>query len=154
VIRYPRLAVATVLVFAASFTALMARMYSPFLVAPGIAAVIGVMLMSTPLFRTPRLLVATIAALAAGALGPYALELAGVLHPTVSVVGGHIEIGHLAIEVKALQTALGLGGFVFGLIATATIVTFIVATRDGAARRQLQIQAWQLRQLVPEARAR
>ena len=154
VIRYPRLAVTMVLVFATAFIAMMARMYSPFLVAPGIAAVVGVMIMSTPLFRTRRLLAATIAALVLGVLGPYALEVLGVLHPTVSVIDGHIAMGHLAIEVKALQTGLGLSGFVVGLVSTATVVTFIIATRDGAARRQLQIQAWQLRQLVPEPQDR
>ena len=71
------------------------------------------------------------------------------LSPTMTIANDHIVIGDVGVMLRPLQIGLGLTGFVIGLITVATTVSWIVATRDAEARRQLQIQAWQLRQLVP-----
>ena len=149
-IRYPRLATATTLAFATAFVTMLSRMYSPFIVAPGIAALIGMMMMSTPLFRQRWLLATTIALLGLAVIAPYLLEIIGALSPTITIANEQIHISNLAVRVHPLQTGVGLAGFAIGIIGVATTLSWIVVGRDAATQRQLQIQAWQLRQLVPE----
>ena len=150
-IRFPAIAPAVSLSLSGILVFLLARMYSPFLLAPGIAAITGVVMMAGPMFRGRRMLVASIAVLVGAVVLPYLLELLGVFAPTMNVAADQLVLSRLALHLPAFQTGMGLTGFTIGFIAIATLLSWTIATRDADARRQLQIQAWQLRQLIPES---
>jgi hypothetical protein len=97
------------------------------------------------------MLVASIAVLVGAVVLPYLLELLGVFAPTMNVAGDQLVLSKLALHLPPFQTGMGLTGFTIGFIAIATLLSWTIATRDADARRQLQIQAWQLRQLIPES---
>jgi len=149
-IKFPRFAPILSLGLSTILIAMLARMYSPFVIAPGVAALTGVVFMGSAMFRTRPVLVAAIVMFSLAVIVPYGLELAGVLPSTMAVVGGKLVIENLALELSPLETGLGLMGFAVGLIGIATILSWVIASREAGARRRLQIQAWQLRQLVPE----
>jgi serine/threonine-protein kinase len=148
-IRFPRFAPVLTLTLSAALVALLARMYSPLLIAPGVAALTGVLMMGSSMFRTRRLLAVSIGVLTLAVVGPFVLEVIGVITPTVELTGDTLVIHDLALDLRPLPTALGLAGFVIGFIGIATLLSWVIGTRDADARRHLQIQAWQLRQLVP-----
>ncbi|MCX5741463.1 MAG: hypothetical protein NT062_03075, partial [Proteobacteria bacterium] len=148
-IRYPRVAPILSLTLNTAMVAMVARMYSPFILAPGMAALAGVVMMGSSMFRSRALMMATIASLSLAVVGPYVLEAAGAIAPTMTLLGDRLVIGNLAVELPPISTGLGLVGFVVGLIGVATILSWVIGTRDADARRLLQIQAWQLRQLIP-----
>ena len=152
-IRFPRFAPILTLTLSSILVVLLARMYSPFIIAPGIAAITGVILMGSSMFRSPRLVLAAASALSLAVVVPYMLELAGVISPTTHITGGAFVITDLALELHPASTSVGLIGFVIGLIGVATVVSWVIASRDADARRRLHIQAWQLRQLLPDEAA-
>ncbi|MBL0217567.1 MAG: protein kinase [Myxococcales bacterium] len=152
-IRFPRFAPILTLSLSAILVALLARMYSPFIIAPGVAALTGVVLMGSAMFRTKRLVAAAIGVLSLAVVGPYMLEALGVISPTIRLTGDEFVISNLALELPPLPTGLGLTGYVIGFIGVATIVSWAIANRFAEAQRRLHIQAWQLRQLIPDAAA-
>lgn len=152
-IRFPRFAPILTLTLSAILTALLSRMYSPFIIAPGVATLTAVVLMGGAMFRTPWLIGAAIGVLSLAVIGPYVLEVAGLLSPTFQITGGQVVISNLAIALEPLPIGLGLVGYVIGLIGIATLISWTIAQRTADARRTLHIQAWQLRQLVPDIAA-
>ncbi len=148
-IRYPRIAPILSMSLNTALVVLLGRMYSPFIVAPGVAALIGVVVMGSSLFRSRRMAATAITVLSLAVIGPYLLELLGVLAPTMTLTGHALVIDHAALDLRALPTAIGLIGFAIGLIGIATTLSWVIASRGADARQHLQVQAWQLRQLIP-----
>jgi hypothetical protein len=118
---------------------------SPFLIGAGPGTVL-IMVLATHqrLIKTWLLgLLATVAT-----LGPWLLELARVLPTSAAVEGGTFV---LATQAEHLHSSAGFGlaSYVVAILATATFVGRSQDNERRGERRGLQIQAWQLRELVP-----
>ncbi len=129
--------------------AIVSRMFTPFLIAPGLAAMSSMAILFTPTTSrlTSGLGVTLLAWLAV--LGPYLLERFGVVSVTTTV-------DERGVLMHAVGTAgdpgptIGVAMFyVLAMIAAAAGMATAMRERARQARRHLHVQAWQLRQLVP-----
>ena len=125
---------------------LLSRIVTPVVLGAG-PGVIMVMLLATHPRLIPTWLLAGIAA--AATMMPWFLEWLGVMPSTISVSGRTILLHTAAGTLDHVATIVGLILYILGLLALATVLS---TSQDGerrAVRRTLQIQAWQLKQLVP-----
>ncbi len=127
---------------------LLARIYSPFTVAPAVAAVTCVVLLGSPIFRGAKTFSALVLLMMLGVFVPFALEQVGVFHPTMAVDADRMIIGHLPVHLARTPVLVGYVMFTIALIAIAAGAMRSIANAEQTARRQLQLQTWQLRQLV------
>ncbi len=128
---------------------LLSRMYGPVLIAPGIAASLAMALVLTPRFSwlgsAPG-----IAFLMSGAvLGPLVLERTGALSPTMSVAADGVRFFGPALGSHEGPTIFVAAIYVAAVIVGACIAAAAMRARTRNAHLHLQLQAWQLRQLVP-----
>jgi hypothetical protein len=127
--------------------AMFAWMTSPIIVGPG-PAVILVTLLATHqrLVRTwwlaAMVLVAT--------LMPWLAELFGSASRT-SVVGGDIVLHTVATELGPFATMVGLVVYLVALVTLAALIARLQDDERRVARQKLELQAWQLKQLVPRS---
>lgn len=131
-------------VFNAVVTAVLARMFTPFLVAPGIGAVSVMMFVADPRLRAKIVVPLTLAAV----LGPWVLELAGALPTTISALDGDLLLHAPAVNVALPATPLALALFVATLIALSGVLAQQLGASAQASLRAVEMQAWHLRQLV------
>ena len=126
-----------------------ARMYTPFLIAPGMAAMSCMAIVFTP--TRSRLASATGMVLSTGlaVLGTWLLERVGVLSQTTTVDSRGILMDAEALAGDETRTLIVAALYVACLIIAAAGMAYGMATRERAAKRHLHLQAWQLRQLVP-----
>jgi serine/threonine-protein kinase len=130
--------------------AFFSRFLTPFLVAPSLGAITAMWFAIHP--RGGRMWALWLAMLA-GVLGPWLLELAGVLSPTTFITANRLVLETHAAERMDPTIALGsLALFTTAMLAMVTVMSRAHARDRQATRRQLQIQSWQLRQLVPPSR--
>ncbi|MCX5744257.1 MAG: serine/threonine-protein kinase [Proteobacteria bacterium] len=128
--------------------AMFSRILSPFLVAPCLGVVTGMMLAMHP--RTaPAWALAT--GLVVAVLGPWLLERVGVLGGTTSVVGNHVVLVADAEYLDPTLTLIGLTLYTAVMLGMAVMLSRVLANNRQKIQRVVQIQAWQLRQLVPPA---
>ncbi|MBA3393605.1 MAG: serine/threonine protein kinase [Deltaproteobacteria bacterium] len=124
--------------------------FSPLLIAPGVAAVLAMAMVLTPKFSILGSAWTIGVLLIVAVLGPLALEHLGALTPTMSVDTNGV-----------LFSAPGFGGYesativvgvlyVTGLIVGACAMGGTMRRRTREAHHHLQLQAWQLRQLVSQ----
>jgi hypothetical protein len=130
--------------------AICAHMYTPFLIAPGLAAMSIMAIVFTParsrLTTASSMFVMSVLAV----LGPWVLELAGVLPTTMSVSTEGLLLSAVAISGEHEEMSLAIGAlFVVALMLAAVGISSNMRERERAAKRALHLQAWQLRQLVP-----
>jgi hypothetical protein len=130
--------------------AIVAHMYTPLLIAPGLAAMSIMAIVFTPT-RNPLTSATGMAVMSVIAvLGPWCLELAGVLPETMHVDTKGLLLHASAISGRYEGLSLALGAmFVVALFLAAVGISSNMRTRERAAKRALHLQAWQLRQLVP-----
>ena len=131
--------------------AMTAVMFSPVLVAPGVAATLGLAMATTPRFSWLGSGAAITALMTGATLGPLLLERLGVLPETMT-----FQTRGMWLHGPGLaggSTAILLVGTVYIvlLIAGACVMGDAMRTRIRAASRTMHLQAWQLRQLVPAA---
>ncbi|HEY5921905.1 MAG TPA: protein kinase [Kofleriaceae bacterium] len=132
--------------------AMLARMFSPFLIAPGIAAITVMIMMFSPTFARLPAMLGLLAVMAAAIFVPYWLERYDVLSRTmiegptyVTFTGsGHTELGN---ESAAIAFAL----YALALLAVAAFMGQALRRAEREMRQHLHLQAWQLRHLVPDA---
>jgi serine/threonine-protein kinase len=105
-----------------------ARMFSPLLIAPGIAASIAIAMVLTPQFSWLGSPVGIIVSMSLGVLAPLVFEQIGWMSPTLIV----------AVV------------YVIALITGAVVAGTSMRRQQREAHRRLHLQAWQLRQLVPQ----
>ncbi|MEP6859827.1 MAG: serine/threonine-protein kinase [Deltaproteobacteria bacterium] len=132
----------------ATLAALLSRAFGPLIIVPAVTCVMALSLTSYPQLIDRAKLV--IAILAVSWVVPIVLESAGVLESTWRVAGG---------DVVSTSTLVTIGRSTAGLLIGANLLTIVVfglfanalarSRRD--AQRQVQIQAWHLRQLLPNA---
>ena len=128
----------------------LARMYSPIMVAPGIAASLAIAMVLTPRYSILGSPI-TIAMLMIGAVTvPLVLEQLGVLSVTMSVSSAGILFGGPAISgAEAGPTIAVTAVYAIALIISAVVAGHLIRSRAREAQNHLHLQAWQLRQLVP-----
>ncbi|HEY5933446.1 MAG TPA: hypothetical protein VIU61_02350, partial [Kofleriaceae bacterium] len=136
------------LIVAAGFTFVLmtSRVFTPFLVAPGIAAGILLSFCLHPRFGRWWLIAVV---LAAGALGPWLLELAGILDRTMSIRDGALALHPENSELQMPAAEIGLALFTLTLVLITGAIARTTARTLREARRIAHMQAWHLRQLVP-----
>jgi len=127
----------------------LARMFSPFLVAPGTAAVTTLGLMFGPAYVTRRSAFVMIAVMSSAVLLPWLAETVGWISQTLTVNAAGINMDSPAMGTSTVPSQFILVGYTIALVTIA--VTMGISRRDAerSARRTLHLQSWHLRQLVP-----
>lgn len=140
----PRIIVA--LGYAAMF-ALLACMFTPLFIAPGVAAVTLMVHAHNPATGRRDLLGASGLALVA-IFGVWAAEALGWISATTIVAGGSVTLVPPLDGISAFPIVPALVCYPLVLVGVAVEVAFSSARRGREAQRALHLQAWQLRQLV------
>jgi serine/threonine-protein kinase len=128
---------------------MLARMYSPLFVAPGVAAVLAMAMIMTPQQSVLGSAASVGTLFITAAIGPLVLERIGVLSRTMSVDGAGILLRAPAIGPADGPVVLVGALYATGLIVGSCAIARALRARTRAAHRHLHVQAWQLRQLVP-----
>ena len=124
--------------------AVVAHLFSPFLVAPGIAAA------SVMSFAVDhRVNWRVITAISSGAVVlPWLAELVGLLPRTMSEVGGALVLDSPLVSVHFPQTEVALALYVVTMVALAALISSRLGAAHHAALCSTELQAWHLRHLV------
>jgi len=125
-----------------------AKMFSPFLVAPGVAAVTGMLLVFSPKYQRLRQVAFVIAMMSAAVLGPWIAERAGWIAATTINGEGGIAIIAPGVHVHAFLQNFMLVAITLALISIASFMAYAIRQSERRVRQSLHLQAWQLRQLV------
>jgi serine/threonine-protein kinase len=134
--------------FASAFILVLAWELTPVLVAPGVAIIMGSLLAARPMLRRIWLLYALIVA---AMLAPWGLQELGWLPRAVEVVGNTLVLHPPTSHLAATNTLVGLALWLLAGPAITILLTRAIVRDRGQLQRKLQLQAWQLRQLVPRA---
>jgi eukaryotic-like serine/threonine-protein kinase len=127
----------------------LARMYSPMFIAPGVAAVLAMAMIVTPQLSVIGSAGVVAALFVTAAVAPMLLERIDLLPRTMSVDQAGILLR--APGVGAAENPAILVGVLYtvGLILGACAMAHAMRARSRVAHHHLHLQAWQLRQLVP-----
>ncbi len=135
-------------VLAMAIFALLARMFTPFLCAPGFVAV-GLMSVGLSSIARERKIIVKNAVLSIVAvLGVWGAEALGLLSRTTWVVGDTLVLRSPLAGIGQFPVIAAMCVFVVLLIGTSASIAHAVSSIHHRAREQLQIQSWQLRQLL------
>jgi serine/threonine-protein kinase len=127
---------------------LVARMLTPFTIAPGLAAVTGMVLITSPLYRSPTSTAVITLALIAACLVPFVLEFAGMISTTTGFTGETIILTSPVVAFPVVPSILGLVLFVVLFIVGGVQLARRQSRIFADARLRVHLQAWRLRQLV------
>ncbi|HEY1554046.1 MAG TPA: serine/threonine-protein kinase [Kofleriaceae bacterium] len=134
----------------ALIVALFTQIISPIIVTPMVAMLVVFLALRSPAFHG-RWAFYVVATQTLALIVPFALQLAGVIAPSISIVGNDIRLHSSVLEMRELPTLLAL------IVTTAVVPVFTAALALGhetarlAHDRLLQLQTWRLEQLVPDA---
>ncbi|MBA3455518.1 MAG: serine/threonine protein kinase [Deltaproteobacteria bacterium] len=148
--RKPGHAVAAVPVMIANLAliVLIARIGSPFLLAPGLAAVTAIGFMTGPAYaKRQASLVVVLTALAV--IGPWILEQLGVFASTITVFDGGVTL-HTSIISGMASFSVMMITYTASIIISGVVITRGMRQAERTARQHMHLQAWQLRQLVAQ----
>ena len=124
---------------------LICRIVGPFIVAPTLATTTLMAYAAHPRFGKITIVGAI---LGAGIVVPWVLELAGVLAPTYQFVDGTIVLRSPVIEFHAMPVQVALALLLVALFGVVAVLSRTMAERQRESSRQVELQAWHLRQLV------
>jgi serine/threonine-protein kinase len=128
---------------------MIAHLFSPMLLAPAVAAIIAVSLAANPFLVRPLGVAFTALALAASVFLPVYAEQLGVLPRTIDITPDgmlvHGPARFASWMVLPITTLYGVA-----IVAVATVIGRLMRAQERKSRRQLHLQAWQLRQLVAD----
>ena len=129
--------------------ALFGWIVSPAIIGPGPAIIMITLLVAHRRLIAPWLLAAlTVTA----TLAPWAVMFARGGWP-ISVEGTHIVLQTAATALDRVPTLVGMTIYLVALAALATVLSLSQHDEQREVRRMLQLQTWQLKQLVPSRRA-
>lgn len=131
----------------AAMFALIARMFTPLFIAPGIAALMLMAYAQHPATRH-RTLPISIALAVAAVLGVWGAEGCGWISSTTIVDDGVLRLAPPLDGISQFPLIPALCCYPILLIVIATEFAYSVARRGREVRRELHVQAWNLRQLV------
>jgi hypothetical protein len=125
--------------------AIVARMVGPFVIAPTLVLVTLMAYASHPRFgRIPVL--ASI--LSASVFVPWGLEMLGILESTYRFVDGELVLSPV-VHFSSAPTQVAFAMTLLSLLGVVAVLSRTLALRQREAARKLELQAWQLRQIVP-----
>jgi serine/threonine-protein kinase len=127
---------------------LYARGMSPLLVAPGVALITALMY-ATHIRTGPLWLLWSCCA--GSVIVPLALEAIGAVSTTTTLTNATLTMQLPAEHIDQTVAFVGLGGYVCVILAGATLLSRLQAKERRAIQRKVQLQAWQLAQLIPKA---
>jgi len=131
----------------AAMVAMIGRMCSPFVIAPGTTCLVIASIATYPtITRRPW---PVFVGVIAGWMIPVLLELSGLIRPTWSFAGGELAIHSYAIDLDGYRSTV--------FVLTSTILVFVVTAILAAtnarinrdAQQQLLTQRWRLEKLIP-----
>ncbi len=137
----------TVVLLNAILIALVARMFSPVVVAPAAAAVTLMALVSNPLLYSKRKVAASALVLTLAMIGPMLAERAGWISSTFFVDNGVLTVIAPSLG-SGPYAALGLAVFNVIVVALVAVMGRVRARTEDHARREIHLQAWWLRQVI------
>ncbi len=135
----------------AMLVAMLSRMFSPFLVAPGVASLTVAIMLGSPAYRRRPTAILLVVMMTFAMLGPWAAELLGWTDRTTVFVPGLRVVSSMIVP-DPLGSAVGLTAFVAVLVAMTALIALRRARIEETAQRQLHLQAWRLEQLAPRFR--
>ena len=125
--------------------AVIARLYSPFIMAPAIASISVVLFLVDARANFPFIVVSH----AAGIALPWLAEMVGLAPRTMSSLpNGDMVLHAAAVYSNQPQVEIALVTFVVTTLASAGYIARQVAMQQRAAMQTTELQAWHLRQLV------
>ncbi|MGN6107353.1 MAG: hypothetical protein ACTHU0_19750, partial [Kofleriaceae bacterium] len=89
------------------------------------------------------------AILTAAVAVPWLLEAVGVLAPTYRFVDGSIVLSSEIVTFQPVPVQIAFAVLLVLLVAVVAVLSRTTARRQREAARQLELQAWHLRQIVP-----
>jgi serine/threonine protein kinase len=119
--------------------------FGPFIFVPAIACIYAIMTS----YSTPHRPYAVFAMCVAGFLVPVVLQVLGWMHRVWDYEDGRMVLESLTLQAGATKVLVLLVFGNAGAIAVAAVFARSMARSRDQAHRQLQIQAWQLRKLLP-----
>ncbi|MCW5803265.1 MAG: serine/threonine protein kinase [Deltaproteobacteria bacterium] len=128
-------------------TVLFAWAVTPFLVAPSLGVITAMSLSTHPRLAKGWVIAA---AVSASILLPVLLEAAGALPASTLVDDGLLILRTTATSLDRQTTTVALVLYVIAIVAMSVILGKSLTNDRRAAQRLVQIQTWQLRQLVPQ----
>jgi serine/threonine protein kinase len=135
----------------AVIVAICARLFSPTLIAPGMAVMIAGALATNPLLGSRQASVALWGLMSAAVLVPLAGARLGLITPTMEAVVGRGILIHTPM-IASTATSAGARGalFILVVIGATVIIAYVMRRDDEEMRRRLHLQAWHVRQLFPD----
>jgi eukaryotic-like serine/threonine-protein kinase len=127
-----------------------ALLFSPVLVAPAVAAVLGMALALTPRFSVLSHAVVIGGLMTLATMGPLVLERLDIVDRTLHVDGAGVVLTAPAYSGHEAGILIAASLYIIALIAGATAMGDALRSRTRTTSRHLHLQAWQLRQLVPQ----
>jgi hypothetical protein len=129
--------------------AFVARIFSPLFVAPGFAAVAAMTIIFTPSKSRIASPLGLVVLMELAVLGPWLLERLDIISRTMSIDAGGVHLIASGIGPYEPRSLLVTTIYVFTLLAIACFVAGVRRAHERDTKRQLLVQAWQLRQLLP-----
>jgi eukaryotic-like serine/threonine-protein kinase len=128
--------------------ALLARMASPFLIAPAVAALVAMGTVFSPSYRGPLGASLLAGMLALAILIPWFGELSGLLSQTMYFTDTQVVLEPPVVGASPATRYILLVFYVVAIIAAAASMAYQNRRAERDARDHLHMQTWQLRQLV------
>jgi serine/threonine-protein kinase len=129
---------------------LLAHAFSPPLLAPAIAVLVAVQLAANPFLMRPLGVALTAALLATAIVGPAVAEQLGLIRSTVEVTADGGLLFHAPARFAGWMVLPITSLYAIAMVALATVLGRLMRAQERKSRRQLHLQAWQLRQLVAD----
>jgi len=127
---------------------LLARMTSPFFIAPVVAVLAATGLVFSPTYRGPKAAAMIGVVLILAVLIPWFAELGGLLSPTSHFIETGLVLEAPMFGKSPITRHAMLVIYVIAVVAAATGMAFQNRKAERIVRERLHMQAWQLRQLV------
>ncbi len=131
----------------AGIVAVLALLFSPAILAPAVGAIMAFRIASDPFLVRKRSVALLGLAIVGAIVVPEIAQQLGWLERTIDLVPGGVLI-HAPARIAEWMIIPALLAYVGGVVAVAILVARLGRGQERASRRQLHLQAWQLRQLV------
>jgi serine/threonine-protein kinase len=131
-----------------AMVAILARMASPFLIAPSVAALGTMALVFSPTYQRMRGVALLAISMGAAVLVPWLLEALDVLEPTLSLTADGLAITPPLLDVGDPAKVAVLVLYVVAIVGAAAAMAFQNRRAERIVRDRIHLQAWRLRQLV------
>jgi serine/threonine-protein kinase len=143
--RIPHAAIYANSVINAVLIAIVCRLVGPFVIAPTLVVTTLMAYAVHPAFGRMPIIAAT---LACGVFVPWALEAAGAIEPTYHFVNGSIVLTSPSVTFSSIPVQIGFALVLVMLVLVTAILLRYMSTRQREVTKQIELQAWHLRQLV------